>query len=176
MIKLYIAIFIIGLISSIGYGAYATWNNMQDKIELLKENNAKLEMAVQTQTETIKTMEKNVQAVNAELNTTNKELRRTRTRNKILAKKIEQHDMGMLGAVKPALVERVINKATVKSNRCFELMSGAEFTEKERSAKNAKSFNSECPWLYDDFITSGRLLIIREESTTTHPNSNKASK
>ena len=148
MLKIYVMIFLIGLVSSIGYGAYATWNNMQDKIELLKENNAKLEMAVQTQTETIKTMEKNVQAVNAELNTTNKELRRTRTRNKILAKKIEQH----------------------------ELMSGAEFTEKERSAKNAKSFNSECPWLYDDFITSGRLLIIREESTTTHPNSNKAGK
>ena len=166
MLRIYAIIFIIGLVSSIGYGVYATWNNMQSKIELLKENNAKLEMSIQTQTETIKSMEKNVKEVNAELNITNKELRRTRTRNKILAKKIEQHDMGMLGAVKPALVQNAINKATAKANRCFELISGAEFTEKERSAKNAKSFNSECPWLYDDFITSGRLSIIREESTT----------
>ena len=165
MIRVYVAIFMITIVGSLSFVAYKTWNNMQEKIEILKENNAKLKVSIQTQTETIHSMEKNIKEVNAELDITNTELRRTRTRNKIVAKKIEQHDIGMLGAVKPAVVEKVINNATAKSNRCFELISGSELNEKERSAKNAKSFNSECPWLYDDYIASGRLFVIGEEST-----------
>ena len=53
-------IFVIGLIGSIGYGAYATWNHMQAKIEILTANNAKLEGAVQTQKDTIGALESDI--------------------------------------------------------------------------------------------------------------------
>jgi len=150
-------LFVIGLISSVGFAGYKTWNNMQAKIEILKDNNSKLEGAVETQIATISSMESNIKKVNEELNKLNRELRRTRTRNKVLLKKIQNHDIGMLGEAKPELVERVINNASDKALRCFEIQSGAELTVKERNAKNGKAFNSECPWVYDDLITSGGL-------------------
>ena len=76
-------LFVIGLIGSVGLAGYVTWNNMQAKIEVLKENNAKLGVAVETQTATISTMESDIKKVNKELNRVNKELTRTRTRNKL---------------------------------------------------------------------------------------------
>lgn len=157
MLKLYIMLFVIGLISSVGLAGYVTWNNMQAKIEILKENNTKLEVAVETQTATISTMETNIKRVNTDLDTVNKELRRTRTRNKVLLKKIQQHDIGMLGEAKPDLVERVVNNASEKALRCFEIISGSELTLKERNAENGKAFNSECPWIYDDLNITGGL-------------------
>jgi len=150
-------IFIVGLISSIGYGAYATWNHMQAKIEILTANNAKLEGAVQTQKDTIGALESDIQAVNAELGTLNKEMTRTRTRNKILAKKLESLDLGLLGVEKPEVAERIINRGTVNAGRCFELMSGAPLSEKERDAENGKAFNRECPWLFDTLVVSNRV-------------------
>jgi hypothetical protein len=60
--------------------------------------------------------------------------------------------LGFLGSKKPALVEKIINAASDKVGRCFELLSGADLTDNERNAKDAKSFNSECPWLYDSLV------------------------
>jgi len=157
MLKVYMMIFIVGLISSIGYGAYATWNNMQEKIEVLTANNAKLEGAVQTQKDTIGSLESDIKAVNEELGALNKQMTRTRTRNKILAKKIEKMDLGLLGAEKPELVEKLINRGTANAGRCFELMSGSPLSEKEREAKDGKEFNRECPWLFDTLVVAVRV-------------------
>lgn len=157
MFKIYITLFVIALVGSIGAGAYYTWNNMQEKIEVLTANNAKLDSAVQTQKETIGSLEADIVAVNKELQSVNNELTRTRTRNKILSKKLQKHDLGVLGASKPKTVEKIINNASDKALRCFEIISGAKLNDKERAAKNGKEFNSECPWLFDDLNAAGRL-------------------
>jgi len=65
-----------------------------------------------------------------------------------------RHDLGNLAENKPGLVEKVVTKASAKANRCFELLSGAELTDKEKEAKNGKAFNSECPWLFDYLISN----------------------
>ena len=70
----------------------------------------------------------------------------------ILSKKLGKHDLGNLGSKKPSLVERIINNASAKVGRCFELESGAKLTEKEKNAKTGKAFNSECPWLFNDLV------------------------
>ena len=77
-----------------------------------------------------------------------------RKQNKTLSNKLGRHDLGNLAENKPGLVEKVITKASGKANRCFELLSGAELTEKEKEATNGKSFNSECPWLFDNLIST----------------------
>lgn len=159
MFKVYMMIFVIGLIGSIGYGAYATWNHMQAKIEILTANNAKLEGAVQTQKDTISSLENDIKAVNAEIDNVNKEMRRSRTRNKLLSKKLEKHDLGLLGVAKPELVERMVNGGTARVGRCFELMSGSPLNDKEKEAKNGKAFNKECPWLFDDLVVTKRMLV-----------------
>jgi hypothetical protein len=89
---------------------------------------------------------------------------RTRTRNKILAKKLESLDLGLLGAEKPDVVERLINRGTANALRCFELMSGAPLSEKEREAENGKAFNRECPWLFDTLVDPERLQQLEETS------------
>jgi len=86
-----------------------------------------------------------------------------------LQQRLGSHDIGALAVAKPGLVGRVINGATAKVNRCFELETGAELTDNEREAKNAKAFNSECPWVYDDLVSRG--LLSTEPSGATATNS-----
>lgn len=145
---------VILVISGVGYWYY---QDSQSTIAILTENNAKLETAKQLQEETIKQMEADYAAMTEELNRVNEEFASIRRQNNILADKLERHDLGLLGSEKPGLVERIINNASNKAGRCFELLAGAELTETERNAENAQQFNSECPWLYDSLVVPGRL-------------------
>ena len=93
-----------------------------------------------------------------------------RNQNNQLRDRLGKHDLGALAAAKPALVERVVNNASTKVMRCFELESGAFLNDNERSAANAQAFNSECPWLYDDYLARGMLDI--QPSGTASEDSN----
>ena len=139
----------------IGYWYYT---DTQATIAVLTENNAKLELAVATNEETIKTMAADFAAANEQLQRVNEEFAAINRQNRVLADKLARHDLGVLGAGKPGLVERVINSATDKVGRCFELLTGAELTDDERNAANANAFNSECPWFYDTLVVPSRVL------------------
>jgi len=148
-------------------GGYWYYNDTQERIAILTENNAKLETAVQTNEATIDALQASyaeIQATNEQLN---KDFANIRRQNAVLSDKLSRHDLGVLGASKPGLVERVINGASDKAGRCFELLSGAELTEKEQNATSANSFNSECPWLYHDYLASGRLQPPQRTEATT---------
>ena len=56
MIKIYFTILLVGLIGGIGYGGYYYYKDTQNRIKVLTENNAKLEVARKVQDETIKTL------------------------------------------------------------------------------------------------------------------------
>ena len=129
-------------------GFYWYYKDSQAKIMILQANNAKLELAVQTNEQTIKTLQLNYEQAAQQVSQVNTELNDSRSQNKELQLRLSKHEIGALAAAKPGLVQNVINAATANSGRCFELLSGAPLTTKERDAKNAKAFNSECPWLY----------------------------
>jgi hypothetical protein len=154
---------LIGIILMMGLAGYWYYTDTQKRMNILIENNAQLNIAVQTNEQTISTMQADFAAANAELQRVNQEFAAIQRQNQVLADKLERHDLGLLGASKPGLVERVINNATDKAGRCFELLTGAELTDDERNATNANAFNSECPWLYDTLVVPGRVL---NESTT----------
>jgi len=160
-----ILIVVILVMGGVGYWYY---QDSQATIATLTENNAKLETATQLQEETIKKMEADYAAASEELNRVNEEFAVIRRQNNVLADKLERHDLGQLGNSKPGLVERVINGATDKVGRCFELLSGAELTDKEKEAENGQQFNSECPWLYDSLVVPGR--VPGEQSGTDRNN------
>lgn len=145
---------VILVISGVGYWYY---QDSQTTIAILTENNAKLETAKQLQEETIKQMEADYAEMTEELNRVNEEFAVIRRQNNVLAEKLERHDLGQLGNSKPGLVESVINGATDKVGRCFELLSGAELTNKEKEAENGQQFNSECSWLYDSLVVPSRV-------------------
>ena len=56
MLKIYMLIIVLGLLGGVGYGAYYYYKDTQQRIQVLSENNAKLEVAAQLQEETINTM------------------------------------------------------------------------------------------------------------------------
>lgn len=129
---------------------YFNWS--QKQLTTLRENNAQLEIAVQTNEATINSLKENIAQVNQVLTDTNQALSETRIQNRELQTRLSEHDIGALAEAKPGLVERAINNGTANAMRCFELMSGAPLTDKERNARNAQEFNSECPWLYVDSL------------------------
>lgn len=130
-------------------GFYWYYKDSQARISMLVANNAKLELAVKTNEETIATLQQNFAAANAELTRVNEAFTAVRAQNRELSDRLSEHDLAYLASKKPALVQRVINGASDKAARCFELLSGAEMTDAERNATDGKSFNSECPWLFD---------------------------
>ena len=132
---------------------YWYYNDTQERMAILNENNAKLETAVQISEQAVESLQADYEKANQELGELNEKFSNIRKQNKTLSNKLGRHDLGNLAEYKPGLVEKVITKASGKANRCFELISGAELTEKEKEATNGKSFNSECPWLFDNYRT-----------------------
>jgi len=80
------------------------------------------------------------------------DLQLIRESNNKLNERLGKHDIGALASAKPGLVERVVNNASKKAFRCMEILSGAPLKDNERNATNGKSFNSECPWLFNDTV------------------------
>ena len=146
---------VMALISFVIAGAfYWYYNDTQERMAILNENNAKLEVAVQTSEAAVEQLQVDFQRASEELNKVNKEFSDIRRQNRTLSDKLGRHDLGNLAENKPGLVERIITGASTKAGRCCELLSGAELTDKEKEAKNGKSFNSECPWLFDRYVTT----------------------
>lgn len=127
---------------------YWYYTDTQERIAILNQNNAKLETAVAISEETISTLQADFKKANEELNRVNNEFAAIRAQNNVLADKLAKHDLAVLGSAKPGLVERLIDRGSANAGRCFELLAGSPLTEKEKEAKDGKSFNNECPWLW----------------------------
>jgi hypothetical protein len=121
-------------------------------MSILLQNNAQLEVAVKTNQEAISELKLQNYLANVELTKVNTAFSASREENRQLIDKLSKHELGVLAASKPALVEGIVNKASDKALRCFEILSCSPLTDKEMDAKNAKSFNSECPWLWVSVI------------------------
>jgi hypothetical protein len=132
---------------------YWYYNDTQERMAILNENNAKLETAVATSEAAVESLQRDYQRASEELDEVNQQFANIRKQNKTLSNKLGRNDLGNLAENKPGLVEKVVTKASAKANRCFELISGAELNDNEKEAKNGKAFNSECPWLFDNYRT-----------------------
>lgn len=131
------------------------YKDSQSRIQTLNENNAKLDMAVKTNEETISTLQKDYAAVAAENKRINDEYAAIRRQNSILASKLADIDLSLLASQKPDSIERAVNRGTVNAGRCFEILSGSPLTEDEKNAKDGVTFNKECPWLWPGTSSSG---------------------
>ena len=140
------------VMGGIGYWYY---NDTQERMAILQENNAKLEMATQLQEEAIESLQADyalAQEENVRINQAYAEIRRQNAR---LSDKLADMDLGLLAAEKPDSIERAINRGTENAGRCFEILSGSPLTEEEKNAENDIAFNKECPWLWPGPSTDG---------------------
>jgi len=153
--KLAIVMFML-LLGAGGIG-YWYYNDTQARMAILQENNAKLNTAVELNEQTISSLEKDYANASSELASLNEAYTAIRRQNQQLADKLQQIDLTAAAIANAEGIERAVNRGTENAGRCFELLSGAELTEKERTAKNDIAFNKECPWLYDDYKSRGLL-------------------
>lgn len=142
------------VMGGVGYWYYT---DTQARLETLQQNNAKLEVAVNTNEQALSSLQADYASAQKELSEINIAYQNIRRQNQQLAEKLKEVDLQSAAISNSKAAERIVNRGTVNANRCFELLSGAELNEKERTAKNGIAFNKECPWLYDDYKRRGLL-------------------
>ena len=138
----------------IGYWYY---NDTQARIAILNENNAKLETAVETNEQALESLQADYATAQNEIQSLNTAYTAIRRQNQRLADKLQEIDLTAAAIANAEGIERAVNRGSENAGRCFELLSGAELNEKERTAKNDIAFNKECPWLYDTYKSRGLL-------------------
>ena len=121
MLKLYAFLFIVAILSGVGYGAYYYYNDTQTRIATLRENNAKLKTVnkqvtvefeqyrnnVKEEIENFKEELKKQQELNNELNTN---LKKVQDANKEIAKLLANTDIIKNSLADPKASEEKINE------------------------------------------------------------------
>ena len=114
MLKIYMLIIVVGLLGGVVYGAYAYYQDTQQRIATLQQNNAKLETVAKTNELTINSMKENQE----KFATLNKDLQmkldKAEEYGDDLRKKLHKHDLTRLSIKKPGLIEKRINNGTKK--------------------------------------------------------------
>ena len=114
MLKIYMLIIVVGLLGGVVYGAYAYYQDTQQRIATLQQNNAKLENVAKTNELTINSMKESQE----KFATLNKDLQmkldKAEEYGDDLRKKLHKHDLTRLSIKKPGLIEKRINNGTKK--------------------------------------------------------------
>jgi Tfp pilus assembly protein PilE len=120
MLKIYMLIIVVGLLGGVVYGAYAYYQDTQQRIATLQTNNAKLETVAKTNELTITSMQKNQE----KFATLNKDLQmklnEAEEYGDDLRKKLHKHNLTRLSIKKPGLIEKRINDGTKKLFKSIE--------------------------------------------------------
>lgn len=129
MFKLYGILLIIGIVGAIGFGAKYYYDTTQNKIAVLQDSNAKLEIVAETNQNTINQLQED----NAKMNQLSSELQNdlaeaTKYKDELI-NKLQKHDLTRLSLKKPGLIEKRINNGTKKLFESFESLTGNTTTE-----------------------------------------------
>jgi len=128
-------------------GGFAYVQKLRADNAVLKINQEKLETAVSEQQTLIENQKKDFE----EILDANKKMNELVS---VLKKDLEDldkrfnkknRDVGKLAIAKTKSIERITNNASIAANRCIEIASGAELTEKEINATKKSEINTECP-------------------------------
>ena len=137
-----VAILITGIA---GAGMYVM--KLRSDNAILKANQLKLESAVADQQELIASQKKDFEEILAANQKMNQLVGALKKVLDDLDKRFNKgkRDVGKLAIEKTKLIEKIINKGSVNAQRCIEIASGAELTEKEKNATKKSEINPECP-------------------------------
>lgn len=112
MVRLYIAFGILLFMASAAYGAYYYYNDTQERLAVLHENNAKLETAAKAKDAMIDALEatqEELEAINSQLAL---DLQSATDYTDELRKKLQEHDLTRLSLKKPGMIEKRVNDGT----------------------------------------------------------------
>lgn len=114
MIKLYGIIIIVGILGSAAYGAKYYYDTTQNTIAQLRDNNAKLEVANETNQATIEKMGQDTARLNELNSELNMNLRKSEKYGDELRNTLNKHNLTHLANKKPGLIEKRMQNATDK--------------------------------------------------------------
>lgn len=109
---IYIVLLLVAVLGGVGFGGYTYVTDLQERVEVLKENNAKLEVAIETSEASIDSLKEDMvkfAEANQQLQT---ELQQAEAYGDELQSKLRRHNLTALGLRKPGLLEGKMNGAT----------------------------------------------------------------
>ena len=113
MARLYIFVFIIAILGGIGYGAYFIYNDTMKRMAILRDNNAKLEVAVRAKDSAIKALKENMEKQIKLTKDLNNKLTIAEENNKKIAKILAETDTVKNSIADPAATEKRINEEVI---------------------------------------------------------------
>ena len=128
MFKVYGLMLIIGIVGAIGFGAKYYYDTTQNKIAVLQDSNAKLEIVAETNQNTINKLQEDNAKMNELSNTLQLELAEANKYKDELIEKLQKHDLTRLSLKKPGLIEKRINDGTKELFESFESLTGNNTT------------------------------------------------
>ena len=114
MARLYILIFVLAILAGIGYGAYFIYNDTMQRMAVLRDNNAKLEVAVKAKDSTIKSLQENMEKQIKLTKDLNDKLAIAEENNKKISNLLAKTDIVKNSLVDPAGQEKRINEQVIK--------------------------------------------------------------
>ena len=114
MARLYIFIFILAILGGIGYGAYFIYNDTMQRMAVLRDNNAKLEVAIKSKDSTIKALKENMEKQIKLTKDLNNKLTIAEENNKKISNILAKTDIVKNSIVDPIGTEKRINEEVIK--------------------------------------------------------------
>ena len=113
MARFYILLFVLVILAGIGYGAYFIYNDTMQRMATLRDNNAKLEVAVKAKDSTIKSLKENMEKQIKLTKDLNNKLSIAEENNKKISKILAETDIVKNSIADPIATEKKINEEVV---------------------------------------------------------------
>ena len=113
MARFYILLFVLVILGGIGYGAYFIYNDTMKRMATLRDNNAKLEVAVKAKDVTIKSLKENMEKQIKLTKDLNNKLSIAEENNKKLSEILAKTDIVKNTINDPVKTEKRINEEVV---------------------------------------------------------------
>jgi len=113
MARFYILLFVLVILGGIGYGAYFIYNDTMQRMATLRDNNAKLEVAVKAKDVTIKSLKENIEKQIKLTNDLNNKLSIAEENNKKISEILAKTDIVKNTINNPVKTEKRINEEVV---------------------------------------------------------------
>ena len=113
MARFYILLFVLVILAGVGYGAYFIYNDTMQRMATLRDNNAKLEVAVKAKDSTIKSLKENMEKQIKLTKDLNNKLLIAEENNKKISKILAETDIVKNSIADPIATEKKINEEVV---------------------------------------------------------------
>ena len=113
MTRLYILLFVLVILGGVGYGAYFIYNDTMQRMATLRDNNAKLEVAVKAKDSTIKSLKENMEKQIKLTKDLNNKLTIAEENNKKISNLLAKTDIVKNSIADPVASEKRINEEVI---------------------------------------------------------------